>query len=460
MDTLASTSWSPSSRQRWFFLGLMAFFLLINIQYVVKVQFSSRETRSAFARWRPQLETLERGKNIWERHNYPNPPIMALVLLPFVQLPASVGALAWFYFKVALTVLAIYGVCSMLDRPDRPFPFWGKALAVVLSLRPIQGDLTHGNVNLFIMFLVVACLYSFAQRRDALAGLALALGIACKVTPALFIPYFLWKRAWKTLAATACGLGLFLFVVPGLSFGWQRNLTYLASWHDVMVKPFVVEGMITSEHQNQSLPGLLTRLLTHAPSFADYDEKDQFIPVDYHNLVDLDRSTIPWLVKGCMALFAGLVLWRCRTPTQDRTHWKLWAEFSVVVLGMLLFSERTWKHHAVTLLLPFAVLAYVLSSQVFSGRRRALVIGALALSSLLMLSTSTGFWDTHDLIGKSAQVYGAYVWAFIVLAGTLFLALGWDLPRQTAMVVGDRSREESVEASGRGQDASRTQTAA
>ena len=30
-------------------------------------------------------------------------------------------------------------------------------------------------------------------------------------------------------------------------------------------------------------------------------------------------------------------------------------EFSVVVLGMLLFCERTWKHHCVTLLLPFTV---------------------------------------------------------------------------------------------------------
>ena len=29
---------------------------------------------------------------------------------------------------------------------------------------------------------------------------------------------------------------------------------------------------------------------------------------------------------------------------------------------MLLFSERTWKHHCVVLLLPFAVPAYVLST--------------------------------------------------------------------------------------------------
>lgn len=419
------------AQQRWFLLALIAFFLLINLQYVAKVHFSERENRSAFARWAPQLVELQEGKDIWQRSNYPNPPIMALILMPFAQLPSSIGPLAWFYFKVGLTVLAIHGLLSLLDQPERSFPFWGKALAVLLSLRPIQGDLTHGNVNLFILFLVVACVYAFSHRRDVWAGLALALGIACKVTPALFIPYFLWKRAWKTLAATACGLGMFLFVIPGFIFGWAENWTYLQSWHTVMVKPFVVEGIVTSEHHNQSLPGFLARMLTHSPSFATYDDQDQFVPVDYHNIADLDNDTLRWIVKGCMALFAALVMWRCRTSIQARPSWRLLAECSIVAIGMLIFSERTWKHHAVTLLLPFCVLCYLLSAGDLQRGRRALVIGALVLASLLMLSTSTGFWDTHDLIGKTAQVYGAYVWAYLALVTPLFLAVRWDLGGRT-----------------------------
>jgi alpha-1,2-mannosyltransferase len=432
-------------RQRWFLLGLLAFFLILNVQYVVKVQFSQRESRSAFVRWSGQLEELQDGKNIWKRHNYPNPPIMALILLPFAQLPTGAGALAWFYGKVVLTVLAIQWVFNLLDRPERPFPLWGKMLALLLSLRPIQGDLTHGNVNLFILFLVVACIVAFSRRRDGLAGLALALAIACKVTPALFVPYFLWKRAWKTLAATALGLCLFLLLIPGLSFGWQKNLTYLQSWHQVMVHPFVVEGTVTSEHQNQSLPGLMARLLTDSPSFATY-EGDRYVPVEYHNLASLERGHLRWAVKGCIGVFALLVLWRCRTPIDERMNWKLLAEFSIVALGMLLFSERTWKHHAVTLLLPFAVLCYVLSAFELSRPRRRYVIGTLTLASLLILSTSTGFWDTHDLIGKTAQVYGAYVWAFVLLTASMFVLLGWQVvvqkvsPRAAA-----RGLESSVE---------------
>lgn len=410
-------------RQRWFLLGLGVFFLVLNVQVLFKVNFSSRESRSAIVRWMPQLQQLQDGKDIWRRHNYPNPPIMAMILLPFAQFPAGVGALAWFYCKVAMTIWAIHWLLRLLDQPERPFPMWGKMLAVLLSLRPIQGDLTHGNVNLFILFLVVGCLVAFTLRRDWLAGLTLALAIACKITPALFVPYFLWKRAWKTLAATAVGLGLFFVVLPSLSFGWQKNWTYLQSWQKVMVQPFV-EGTITSEHQNQSLPGLMARLLTDSPSFADY-EGNTYVPRAFHNIAELERETLQWLVKGCMGVFALLVLWRCRTPIDDRTNWRLFAEYGVVALGMLLFSERTWKHHAVTLVVPFAVLSYLLSAFALSRGQRAIVIGALALSSLAMLSTSTGFWDTHDLIGKTAQVYGAYVWAFLILVGALFVAVRW-----------------------------------
>lgn len=417
--------------RRWFFLGLLVLFLILNVQVLFKVQFSSRETRSAIARWLPQIEELNDGRDIWRRHNYPNPPIMAMILMPLTLLPVGAGALVWFYVKVAMTALAVVWLLNLLDRPERPFPLWGKILAVLLSLRPIQGDLTHGNVNLFILFLVIACLAAFTHRRDWLAGLTLALAIACKITPALFVPYFVWKRAWKTLAATAVGVALFLFVVPSVRFGWDKNWSYLQSWHHVMVQPFVVEGSITSEHQNQSLPGLAARLLTHSPSFATYVD-DRYVPVAYHNLANLDRTTLQWALKGCMALFALIVMWRCRTPIQNRADWRLFAEYGIVVLGMLLFSERTWKHHAVTLVVPFAVLSYVLSSFDLTKSQRGLTIAALALSSLAMLSTSTGFWDTHDLIGKTAQVYGAYVWAFLILTAALFAMVDCDAGRMSS----------------------------
>jgi uncharacterized membrane protein len=54
---------------------------------------------------------------------------------------------------------------------------------LLLAVAPIEGDLIHGNVNLFIMVLVMAGLYAFVRGRDREAGLLLGAGIACKLTP-------------------------------------------------------------------------------------------------------------------------------------------------------------------------------------------------------------------------------------------------------------------------------------
>jgi len=344
------------------------------------------------------------------------------LLEPIAHLPPLAGSLCWFYLKLGLTLMAVLWVFRLIENPQRPFPDWAKAMTILLSLRPIMGDLSHGNVNLFILFLVVASLYAFHQGRDWTAGLTLALAAACKVTPVLFVPYFLWKRAWKVLAGCVLGLLLFLLIVPGFFLGNDRNWTMLGSWVDRMITPFVVEGTVTSDHLNQSLPGLIFRLVTHSPSIAD----DKGGAPQFDNLLDFDASTAGWLIKACMAVFAGLIVWSCRTPIARRQGWRLAAEFSLVVLGMLLFSERTWKHHCVTLLLPFAVLSYYLAVCRPGRLLRSYLIASLSAVLLLITSTSTTgirALEFLDDAGKQAQIYGAYVWANLVLVAALVVLL-------------------------------------
>jgi hypothetical protein len=398
--------------QHWFVAVLLTVFCTLSIQYTIK----SMENRSAINRWREQIQHLL-DENIYERYAYPNPPIMAILLEPIVRLPALGGALLWFYLKAGLAVLSIYWVFRLVESQDRPFPPWAKCLTILLSIRPIFGDLTHGNVNLFILFLVVAALYAFKHKYDFTSGVLLALAIACKVTPALFVPYFLWKRAWKTMAGCAIGMALFVFLIPGWYLGSERNRTLLHSWIDQMVMPYVVKGAVTTEHQNQSLPGLLYRLTTHSPSFLDENCK----PERYDNLFDLDPGIVKWIAKGTMIAFGILVLVSCRTPIGERHSWRLAGEFSIVVLGMLLFSERTWKHHCVTLLLPFAVVSYYLATMSPSRGMRLYLWGSLALAFMLMSSTSTTLIQSLD--AKMAEVYGGYVWTYLVLLAAMVVLL-------------------------------------
>jgi len=420
--------------QRWFVAGLLAFFFLLSIQYSYKAVAG----RSAFLRWRSQIEQLD-DVDIYQRFKYPNPPIMALLLEWLVRLPPLAGSLAWFYLKVGMVLLSFYWVFHLVEATGAPFPPWAKGLTVLLSLRPIMGDLNHNNVNIFILFLLTGSLFAFCRGRSVTGGVILGRAIACIVTPALFIPYFLWKRAWGMVAGCALGLVLFLLVVPGLFLGMDRNLVLLSSWEKQMIEPFVVNGVVASEHSNQSLPGLAYRLATHSPSFTKFDyDLWNYTPLEYHNWFALTPKTVQWFLKACMAAFVVLVVWCCRTRVVARNGmaglrfaparrseasylgWPLAAEFSLIVCGMLLFSERTWKHHCVTLVLPFAVIVYYLAAERSRPRLRWFLIGILSAVTLLIASTSTnGVLPWWDRGAKLAQVYGAYVWAY----GHLILAL-------------------------------------
>ena len=451
-----------------FIVALFLVFAYVSVQYSLKVLTPRPDgnTRSAILRWSQQIQDMEGGENIHEKYNYPNPPIMPQMLWPLSELATAsplAGALTWFYLKGCMALACLFWVFRIVETPERPFSIWAKGLAVTLSLRPILGDLSHGNINIFILFLVTACLFAFVRGRDMLAGILLALAIACKVTPALFIVYFAWNRSTRVLLGTAVGLVLFFLLVPAAVFavqdgsilsGWDRNWSALTSWVNGMIVPYLVHGVVTPERENQSLPGLLTRLLTHQPSFSAFVD-GIYTPLAFHNVADLGASTVKRIVQGSQVLFLLTMVVLCRSRLRPegnpRRGWRPAAEYSFILVGMLLFSERTWKHHCVTLLLPFAVLCYGFTAVELSRGRRWLVGGSIAAAALLMLSTITGVLgddnkrvaDSHagvtvlvgptayvgaiesgatarlglvpDSPGKMAQVYGAYTWAFLVL---------------------------------------------
>lgn len=421
MDDHATHCSTAPSRRRWFILGVLLLFIALSVQYTLKIT-RRGEGSSAFNRWRPQVLAMADGEDSYVKFSYPNPPMMALILLPYYLLPELAGALAWYYTKVALTLLALMWTFRLVEDPERPFPDWAKALAVLLSLKPIMGDLTHGNVNLLILFLCVAALYAYQNRHEVGSGVLLGLAIVCKVTPALFLPYFVWKRAWKTLIGCVAGMLLFYVIVPSVYFGPSRNAELLGSWGNLMVKPFLSGQIAYPEYFNQSIPGLVARLLTDSPSDTEWVEHREQIPVAYHNLATLGPIAVKAIMLGCMALFSAVVVLVCRTPSAQRCGWRFAAEAGIVLLGMLLFSERTWKHHCVTLCVPLAVLCYRLAWE--EGRRRLGIAAALIATLVLMASTSTlGVGERLDDLGRLSQVYGAYVWAFVILVAALALEL-------------------------------------
>ncbi|HEV3163143.1 MAG TPA: glycosyltransferase family 87 protein, partial [Isosphaeraceae bacterium] len=342
-------SWMVSFHDRY---GRRANWVIWSVLMLVALAFyvdKAAADRSAFVRWRHQVLQLWQGENIYNEMMFPNPPIMPITLYPLMILPPVVGAALWFAIKVVMCAVSIV-LCFRMAVPEgRSMEPWAEGLILLFSLRPILSDLHHGNINLMILFLIVTTLYAWRNGYDVLAGLLLSLAISDKVTPALFIPYFMYKGSWRTVVATFLGLGIFLLVVPSLVLGVQFNAECLAMWWHRILSPFLVHGVKSEQEVNQSMVGVLTRLLTQGEiSTGRYGLHRRV------NLVAWDPHVVDRLIKGLSVGLVGLLAFLCRTRTKHRDDPRMLGEFALVVLTMLFVSERSWKHHFVTLLFPYA----------------------------------------------------------------------------------------------------------
>ncbi len=139
------------------------------------------------------------------------------------------------------------------------------------------------------------------------------------------------------------------------------------------------------------------------------------------NLLSLPPELVRMLIKGVVAGLLVLLAFLCRTKTRDRRDPRLLGEFALVVLTMLFVSERSWKHHYVTVLLPISYLASEFFSPRVGPRGRRAIVLAWALSFSLMAATSPEigglFFEGqgHEI----AQAYGFFMWAGVVLYATV-----------------------------------------
>ncbi len=405
-------------------VALLGTFVGASMVYAKKAS----EDRSAILRWLHQVREVKDGVNIWDGLMFPNPPIFAITLLPLTELPPMTAALTWFWLKVILTLGSIALVFRMVRQPDDrdPMPGWLQLTILALSFRPILSDLHHANNNLIILFLVVVSLTAWRKKYDVGAGLALGLAIAYKVTPGLFLIYLLWKRSWRAAGATCLALGLFLVIIPGVILSPEFNGECLSSWYHRILRPYAVSNFTGDAEVNQSMPGVLSRL------FCD-QRGGRNDATEGLNLLDLDPVAVTRGSKILSIGFVGLLLYLCRTKADRRSDPRLLGEFALVALTMLIVSERSWKHHFVTMLLPYTFLGYRLWRHELGRVQWGVLATGLGGSALLMLSTSTEvgglFFDGRG--HKLAQYYGMFFWAGLLLYGLT----AWRVRTERARVV-------------------------
>ena len=329
---------------------------------------------------------------IGPRHlGFTYPPFAALVLSCVAWLPAAgiVGILGF------VGVLVLLDVVRQFSGRRLPRQVYLAAVPALVLLQPVRDTLAFGQVNLFLMGLVLLDL-RLLDRRSRWAGIAVGVAAAIKLTPALFIVMYVAirrPRAALTAAGTAVLVtGLVAVLDPGTS--WDYWFKQLSDTSRI--------GSVDSA-TNQALSGLVTRAV--------------------------NGSTVPtafWLLVAVPLLVAMVLLTRAFGRRNRLPH-----AFVVTGLCSQLLSPIGWIHHMVWVA-PAEVL---LVSTLWAAQAWT----RLVITAAIYLIFVSGVPDlTRQAVGLhwSSGVAGVVAESSYCLAALALLALLGTLVREAPVAEG------------------------
>jgi len=330
------------------------------------------------------------------------PPLAAIAFAPFALLSLDVASIA---ITLTTLILLIVATTILLTRLDvwpnpvdgrsgvTPEPAWLRrawlAAAIVapavIFFEPVRSNFDFGQINVVLMTLVIAdCV---PRKTPWPRGMLVGLAIALKLTPAVFLLYFLLRRDTRALMVAAASTGI--ATLAGFVFAWRDSLEY---WTETVRNTDRI-GTATL-NTNQNIAGALARL--------GLGEEVRFVL---------------WTV-ACFAVL-GVTVWAARRVL--RAQQPVLALICVAMFGLVV-SPVSWSHHWVW------VVPTVLVTSVVAYRERDVALAVVSAAGIaLMIWTPIPLMPEHEETSASLWrqlVGGSYVWwaiAVIVVAGTVSL---------------------------------------
>jgi alpha-1,2-mannosyltransferase len=317
------------------------------------------------------------------RLQFTYPPFAAMIFWPFTRVDIRIGQMAWMVANLLALAALIAVSLRIFRRQWSPGRICGLALVLLLPVLLLEPDiqtLGFGQVNFFVVLLVVAdlsCVVGQKGRRLP-RGVLLGMAAAIKLTPLIFVPYLLLTRQFR---AAATELGTFV-ACSMVAFGLSPH----SSWRYWSKEVFDSKRAGNLAYvSDQNLRSALVRL---GSAFGHSDVTDLLI-----------------LLVAAGGL--SLATWAYRRSTPS---------LGMLLCGVtgLLVSPISWSHHYVWIV---PVLAWMLLGTDRPARGNWWALGTAAFF------WASPIWWVHD----RQHVHGG-MWQFVLgdsffLAAALFLVL-------------------------------------
>ncbi len=162
------------------------------------------------------------------------PPIAAVLLAPLAVLPLALDGLVSIALTVTMLVLVLRTVLRAAGLAERAVLNRSVliALPAVLILDPVRVTLADGQIDVALMGLVVWDTLGGGLRvgRSRPRGLLVGLAAAVKLTPLVFVLYFLARRERRAAATALAAFGAFtalgFMLAPGDSAHYWRHAVF------------------------------------------------------------------------------------------------------------------------------------------------------------------------------------------------------------------------------------------
>ena len=223
---------------------------------------------------------------------------------------------------------------------------WLFLLLPMLSATTFTNNHLMGQVNLMALTLTLGGLAAQSKGRPWLGGLAVGTACMIKMSPALFVLYWLVQRRYKAVAGSlVAAVLLSLLSLTIVSFETQ-----LRFYSDIL------PGLFSGDYNGLRIP--ISIFGNHSPS--------EF----FHSLLPGARtqlSTAGRLLSVSTTLGCLLLLFRsCSKRPQSALHEA--AQVSAVALTMLLIPLYTYEHHMVWAWPAIALLCYAAWQRIIDRR--------------------------------------------------------------------------------------------
>jgi hypothetical protein len=290
-----------------------------------------------------------------------HPPLLAVLARPLTSIPYRTVARGWLVAALLATLLGLW-LGARFFAPSLRSPLaWSLVGAALVFFEPIRYALWLAQTTPFIFCLTMAALLLADRKRPITAGLLLAIAAFVKLTPAIFVFAWLWRRDYR--AAAACLGGVVALAILSLAVaGIAPNLEYVARVREISAETVIA-------YNNHALAAFIERMAQPVNEIYRW----KIFPLS---------ATVRTATAGAAIAMTGLGFWAFK-PLDATTRTRL--ACGVLALITLLVPSIGWTHYFMVLV-PIGMMLWELAAKMaYPAFVRAALAAPLLLCSRPLL---------------------------------------------------------------------------